>query len=184
MGWGKPQGIAKIELRTDSATAVVMHQPEHFATAFNAQTLESAIKAKYVGGGIGLGGLFLINQGKTDAGIAVSLLGSITSFVGIVVQDIQSVRLGWKHEDRTSKARNKKGSTSTKLSCDESNLTMGEKVAFQSSIGVAIEGEIIGIVSNALGCQIIVAYELDGERKTSTLAPSGLTKLQTAPQPR
>ena len=186
MGWAKPQGIAKIELRTDSAKTVVQKQPEHFYTAFNAQTLESATKVKYIGTGIGLGGLYLTRQGNTGAGIVVTLLGSITTFAGLVGQDIQLVRLGWKHKRRVPKVSKSQGSTPITTGCEDANLSVGDRVTFQSSSTGAIEGEIVDMWFSVLGlgCQILVAYELDGERRTSTLAPSSLTKLQSIPQPR
>lgn len=186
MGWAKPQGIAKIELRTDSAKTVIQKHPEHFYTAFNAQTLESATKAKYIGTGIGLGGLYLTRQGNTGAGIVVTLLGSITTFAGRVVQDIQLVRLGWKHKKRIPKVSKSQGSRPMTTGCEDADLSVGDRVTFQPSSGAVIEGEIVDMWFSVLGlgCQILVAYELGGKRKTTTLAPSSLTKLQSTPQSR
>ena len=56
-------------------------------------------------------------------------------------------------------------------------LNMGDSVSFRSSNDETLLGEIIGIMESAVGCQIIVRYEFQGEFKTSTLSPGSLTKL-------
>ena len=162
----------------DSATSVIQDRPEHFPSAFNAQKLESATKAKYIGSGMSLIGLVSLQKGNSNTGIVLSLLGGITAFVGIVVQDIQLVRLGWKHKPRAYNP-DRKGSTPVWRSCDEANLVVGDRVVFESSVGAKIEGEIIDMWSSVIdqSCQILVAYEVGGERKTRKLTPTSLTKL-------
>ena len=177
LGWAKAACIDNIALSSDSIAAVVHQEPEHYPFAFNAQKLESATKKKYIGGGISLAGLVLASQGHIDAGILVSVLGGITGLIGRIGQDIQLVKLGWKHETPSLSEAKSSGSSPVKSDCSDTNLSMGDNVSFQAAGGISITAEIIGIVSNPLGCQIIVAYELNSERRTSTLAPESLTKI-------
>ena len=177
LGWAKTACIDEIALSSDSISAVVHEEPEHYTSAFNAQQLESATKTKYIGGGISLAGLILASQGNTDGGILVSVLGGVIGFFGRIGQDIQLVRLGRKHENPSPSRAKSSGLSPVRSDCSDTNLSMGDNVSFQAAGGISITAEIIGIVSNPLGCQIIVAYELNGERNTSTLAPESLTKI-------
>ena len=147
--------------------------PEHYPSMFNADKLESATNAKYIGAGLSLAGGLVALGGAPDAGVAVAVVGAIVGFFGRIGQDIQLVRLGWKHERRLGLKRGRSLETpSLGVGCPKwataspSNLQM-----------MRLRGEIIGIMESAVGCQIIVRYAFEGEFKTSTLAPGSLTKL-------
>lgn len=177
MGWAEACCIDEIVFDSDSIAIDNKEEPEHYPSAFNAQELETATKTKYIGLGINLAGTTLLTQGNTEAGILVSALGGITFLVGLIRQDVQLSRLGWKHGRRSSVKAKSVRPIASKFDCADTNLDMGDRISFQSNAGISIEAEIIGIVPNPLGCQIIVAYELNGERRTSTLPAENLTKL-------
>ena len=152
--------------------------PEHYPSMFNAEKLESATNAKYIGAGLSLAGGLVALGGAPDAGVAVAVVGAIVGFFGRIVQDIQLVRLGWKHERRLGLKRGRSLETpSLGVGCPNVDLSMGDSVSFKSSNDETLRGEIIGIMESAVGCQIIVRYAFEGEFKTSTLAPGSLTKL-------
>ena len=93
-----------ILLRPTRRSARVFKKQESFYTAFNAQTLESATKAKYIGRLNRSQGLYLTRQGNTRCWHCCDTRdGSFTTVAGLVVKDIQLVRLGWKHKKRTPK---------------------------------------------------------------------------------
>ena len=167
----------EIVFDSDSIATANQDEPEHYPSAFNAQKLETATKTKYIGLGMNLAGTTLLTQGNAEAGILVSALGGITFLFGLISQDVQLSRLGWKHGRRSSVKAKSVRPIPSKFDCADTNLDMGDRISFQSNAGISIEAEIIGIVPNPLGCQIIVAYELNGERRTSTLPAESVTKL-------
>ena len=158
--------------------------PEHYPSMFNAEKLESATNAKYIGAGLSLaGGLVALGGAPVNFKALrqfcqVAVVGAIVGFFGRIVQDIQLVRLGWKHERRLGLKRGRSLETpSLGVGCPNVDLSMGDSVSFKSSNDDTLRGEIIGIMESAVGCQIIVRYAFEGEFKTSTLAPGSLTKL-------
>ena len=177
MGWAEACCIDEIVFDSDSIVIANQEEPEHYPSAFNAQKLETAIKTKYIGLGVSLAGFTLVTRGNREAGILAFVLGGVTSLFGLISQDVQLSRLGWKHERRSSVKAKSVRPIPSKFDCADTNLDMGDRISFQSNAGISIEAEIIGIVPNPLGCQIIVAYELNGERRTSTLPAESLTKL-------
>lgn len=153
--------------------------PEHYPSMFNAEKLESATNTKYLGSGVMVAGTLMYSLGSNPGlGGVVAVIGGVVGFIGRIGQDVQLVRLGWKHERRL---KQKNGSarvkSSSKVDCGNVGLNMGDSVSFRSSNDETLLGEIIGIMESAVGCQIIVRYEFQGEFKTSTLSPGSLTKL-------
>ena len=177
MGWAEACCIDEIVFDSDSIAIANQEEPEHYPSAFNAQKLETATKTKYIGLGVSLAGSTLVTRGNTEAGILAFVLGGVTSLFGLISQDVQLSRLGWKHGRRSPVKAKSIRPIPSKFDCADTNLDMGDRISFQSNAGISIEAEIIGIVPNPLGCQIIVAYELNGERRTSTLPAESLTKL-------
>ena len=169
-------------LGADSTATLNQTHDGHYPSKFNAAHLESATTAKYLGSGISLAGAIMASQGER-AGAIVGIAGGIISLIGVIRQDIQLVRLGRKHRQPKAGANSASNSAKPSYNFDSrkgkscSDFNMGDLVAFQSSDGSAIEGEIIGILSNPKGCQIIVTYTLGDESRTSTLAPESLIKL-------
>ena len=171
---------SEVDLHTspDSVETAKEIAPEHYPSMFDAAKLESATSAKYVGSGLSIAGGLIAAGGATDAGIAVAAIGAIVGFFGRVGQDIQLVRLGWKHGAR----QKPKGGLSVEtpvlsVGCPNLDLKMGDNVSFKSTNNQTLVGEVIGIVESAVGCQIIVRYEFQGEFKTSTLSPGSLNKI-------
>jgi hypothetical protein len=153
--------------------------PEHYPSKFNAEKLESATNTKYLGSGMMVAGTLMYSLGSNPGlGGIVAVIGGVVGFIGRIGQDVQLVRLGWKHERRL---KQKNGSarvkSSSKVDCGNVGLNMGDNVSFNSSNDETLRGQIIGIMESAVGCQVIVRYEFDGEFKTSTLGPGSLTKL-------
>ena len=154
---------------------------EHHPSLFDAQKLESATQAKYVGLGLSIAGGALALNGNGEAGTAVSIAGAIVTLAGIIGQDIQLVRLGWKHQKKQGRVNAALTTANgNQLVCSDLGLVMGDRVAFSTSSGADMTGEIVGMInapSASSGCQVIVRYSLDGEFRTSTLSPSSLTKV-------
>lgn len=164
---------------------VVENDPEHFPSAFDAEKLETATKLKYVGVGISVAGIAAASGGETETGLLLSAVGAVMSLFGIISQDIQLVRLGWKHQKKPFAAYTspsaKTSPNGASYESSDSGFAMGDVVSFKLASGAFIRGEVVGIVttpSDASGWQIIVRYEYEGTFKTSTLAPSMLSKVQ------
>lgn len=164
---------------SDSIGTVKEIDPEHYPSMFNASKLESATNTKHLGSGVIVAGTLMYSLGSNPGlGGIVAVIGGIVSFIGRVGQDIQLVRLGWKHERRLKmKNGTSKATPYAKIDCGNVDLEMGDNVSFKSSNDQTVGGEIIGVIESAAGCQIIVRYEFQGEFKTSTLSPGSLTKL-------
>ena len=178
--WGLAIPNTEVHFLANSDSVETAHEiaPEHYPSTFNAEKLESATNAKYLGAGLSIAGGLVALGGAPDAGLAVVAVGAIVGFFGRVGQDIQLVRLGWKHDRRTKQMNGRSQALpNVKARCGNVDLNMGDKVSFKSSSDEILLGEIIGIMESAVGCQIIVRYEFQGEFKTSTLSPGSLTKL-------
>mgnify|MGYP001500587567 CR=1 FL=1 len=154
---------------------------EHFSSSFDAQKLETATKAKYFGMGLSLAGVAVIWNGGGDAGLAMSILGAILTLGGTIGQDIQLVRLGWKHKKKPGESNlSSSVSNGDQLVCSDVGLAMGDRVMFSTNSGSSLTGEIVGMInapSSPSGCQVIVRYNFEGEFRTSTLSPPRLTRI-------
>ena len=154
---------------------------EHFSSSFAAQKLESTTKAKYFGMGLSIVGNVIALNGGQEVGLAMSIFGAILTLGGVIGQDIQLVRLGWKHQKKQGKLKSStSASNGDQLVCSEFGLAMGDRVMFSTTSGSRLTGEIVGMInapSAPSGCQVIVRYNLEGEFRTSTLSPESLTRV-------
>ena len=170
---GTPQPFAQDSIASAS-------EEVHFPSNFHAQKLETAIKLKYWGLGLGIGSSLALRNGNNDLGLILALTGLVMHLGGNIGQDVQIAKLGWKHQKRHPRGGGQLSSEDgLSTPCSEFGFSMGDQVSFLSASGQRLTGEVVGIIStpsDASGCQIIVRYEIDGEFKTSTLAPTSLTK--------
>jgi len=155
---------------------------QHFSSSFDAHKLESSTKAKYFGMSLSLAGIAVIWNGGGGAGLAMSIVGAILTLGGTIGQDIQLVRLGWKHQKKMEKSNPPLNTLNgDQLACFDFDLAMGDRVAFSTTSGSTLTGDIVGIInapSDPSGCQVIVRYNLEGEFRTSTLSPVSLSRLE------
>ena len=105
---------------------------EYHPSSFDAQKLESATQAKYVGMGLAIAGTTLALNGNGEAGTAMSIAGAIVTLAGIIGQDVQLVRLGWKHQKKQGRMNAALTTAEgNQLVCSDLGLVMGDRVAFR-----------------------------------------------------
>ena len=140
---------------------------EHVEGSFSPSELKTAVALKYTGVGIAAVGAGLVQSGLSSAAVPLMVAGGLMSLLGLVSQDIQLIRLGWK-DHKPSPRRHSKISLAAEKRENLEEVVATGAVCYVRYADVWYEGKLEKHGrSKARGSWYRVTFEHRGKEKSA-----------------